>query len=201
MGGPKRPTTAEVWTSTRSTKAARNANRKSESRAAGFARVNTSGLYWDAQRALRGERSPSPLPWSHAAVPGGGAGREHLDPLDRLEDLDGTLLHRPGRLARLLAGLARLRLPSLAHTSSACFCPPATVRARWATKSLCTPALGHSERPFNSVWTPVRVSVALRFETLLRGRRVSAHSEGAGGGKSRRRSTPHYAGHVGKGVE
>ena len=78
---------------------------------------------------------------------------------------------------------------------------PPSLRARWATKSLCTPALGHSERPFNSVWTPVRVSVALRFETLLRGRRVSAPSEGAGGGKSRRRSTPHYAGHVGKGVE
>jgi hypothetical protein len=110
----------------RSTKAARNTNCESESRAAGFPRVNTSGLYWDPQRALRGELSPSPLPWSHAAVPGGGAGREHLDPLDRLEDLDGTLLHRPGRLARLLAGLARLRSPSLAHTSSECLCPTAT---------------------------------------------------------------------------
>jgi hypothetical protein len=28
--------------------------------------------------------------------------------------------------SRLLAGLARLRSPSLAHTSSECLCPPAT---------------------------------------------------------------------------
>ena len=171
MGGPKRPTTAEVWTSTRSTKAARNANRESESRAAGFARVNTSGLYWDAQRTLQVERSPSPLPWSHAAVPGGGAGREHLDPLSRLEDLDGTLLHRPGRLARVLAGLSRGsdHPPLLTPPPNASVHQPPTLRVRWATKSLCTPALRRSERPFNSVWTPVRVSVALRFETLLRG--------------------------------
>src|ERR671916_575034 len=49
---------------------------------------------------------------------------------------------------------------------------PPSLRARWATKSLCTPALRRSERPFNSMWTPVRVSAALRFETLLRGRKT-----------------------------
>jgi hypothetical protein len=116
VGGPKRPTAAEVWISTRSTKAARNANRESDSQEAGLPRVNTSRLYWDAQRALRGERSSSPLPSPHATVPGGGAGREHLDPLGRLEGLGGALFHRPGRLARLLAGLTQLRSPTLAHT-------------------------------------------------------------------------------------
>ena len=60
--------------------------------------------------------------------------------------------------------------PLLTPPPNASVHQPPSLRARWATKSLCTPALRRSERPFNSVWTPVRVSVALRFETLLRGR-------------------------------
>jgi hypothetical protein len=62
--------------------------------------------------------------------------------------------------------------PLLTPPPNASVYQPPSLRARWATKSLCASALRRSERPFNSVWTPARVSVALRFETLLRGRKT-----------------------------